>query len=209
MSLYILAHEIKPIVSTTTTSTTTTKPTTKTQTTTLRTTTTTTLRTTTTTQAFANTSILVLNTKYAICYTSTLRLCKSNPPLITDSNGKIEYGGTDFDFTHGPNTEVYESCSLTWRGDFYIFGGSRQKTQIAKLSGCELERIGSLLFDHKRGACTNDNDKLIYLCFNEDDSDYKKCRRSNYPSGFYVSISDSKENHLSSKLGSNKGQKNH
>ena len=150
--------------------------------------------TTTTTQAYRNTSILVLNTY------------QGHLSLITDSFGKVEYAGTDFDFEYGSNTEAYHSCSLTWRGDFFIFGGIDEKTQISKLSGCKLERISSLAFHHKQGACSNVNDEWIYLCFNTDDSaDYKKCRRSNSPSGTYQSISDSNEDHRRAKIGSNQG----
>ena len=150
--------------------------------------------TTTTTPAFTNTSILVLNTVYS-----------SNIPLITDSTGKAEYAGTDFSFTYGSNTEAKYSCSITWRGDFFIFGGYSETTQIAKLNGCVLERVGSLAFNHKHGACSNVNDEWIYLCFNDQSGDYKKCRRSNNPLGSFQSIADSEEDHKSAKIGSNKG----
>lgn len=53
-------------------------------------------------------SILVLNTQ------------SSNKPVL------IKYDGGEqknFDFTMGPGTSVYFSCSAKLNGDFYIFGG--------------------------------------------------------------------------------------
>ena len=152
--------------------------------------------TTTTTPAFTNTSILVLNTYRT-----------ENIPLITDSTGKVEYAGTDFSFTYGSNTEAVCSCAITWRGNFYIFGGQSEKTQIAKLNGCQMERVGSLAFSYYYGACSNINDEWIYLCFSDQSGDYKKCRRSNNPLGSFQSTADSNENHTRTKLGSNQGYK--
>ena len=79
-------------------------------------------------------------------------LWSSNEPVITDSNGKEDY---DFDFKYGEGTEVYLSCSVTWRGEFFIFGGWDRMQQVSKLVGCEMKRIGSLGFKHFRGACGN------------------------------------------------------
>ena len=143
---------------------------------------------------FTNTSILVLNTWKT-----------ENIPLITDSTGKVEYAGTDFSFLYGSSTEAKFSCSISWRGEFYIFGGYYKTTQIAKLNGCVLERVGSLAFIHYYGACSNVNDEWIYLCFNVIGDEYRKCRRSNDPLGSYQTIAESKADHNKAKLGSNKG----
>ena len=61
--------------------------------------------------------------------------------VITNANGKDD---RDIDFIMGRNTEIEESCSLTWRGEHYVFGGNSQKRQISKIIGCELRNIGEL-----------------------------------------------------------------
>ena len=68
-------------------------------------------------------------------------------------------------FLYKEKTETYHSCSLTWQGKLYVFGGDKEKRQISVLNGCTLERISYLNSDHYWGACTNMNDQ-IYLCFN-------------------------------------------
>ena len=73
------------------------------------------------------TSVLILNT-----YSSYIA-------VITDDNGKEEYAGVDFRFTFGRNTDVYKSCSVTWRGQLFIFGGRHETKQISKVNGCKLE----------------------------------------------------------------------
>ena len=92
-------------------------------TTTLATTTTTTTTTslTTTTPVLRGTSVLILNTFYS-----------SNEAVITDGNGKEEHAGDDFRFTFGENTQVEGSCSITWRGELFIFGGDYEDRQILK-----------------------------------------------------------------------------
>ena len=47
-------------------------------------------------------------------------------------------------FLYGFGTEAYRSCSVIWRGEFYISGGRYEKKQISKLNKCKLERVGSL-----------------------------------------------------------------
>ena len=59
-------------------------------------------------------------------------------PRLTNSNGKDDR----IDFKFGEDTEVHESCSLTWRGEHYVFGGRYESRQISKIIGCELRNIG-------------------------------------------------------------------
>ena len=74
--------------------------------------------------------ILILNT-----------FSSSNLPRLTNSNGKDD---SDIDFIMGENTQVERSCSLTWRGEHYVFGGSSKEKQVSKIIGCELKSIGKL-----------------------------------------------------------------
>ena len=92
-------------------------------------------------------------------------LSSSEPPIITDLAGTVKSGGTDFGFEFGTDTEVYYSCSITWKGAFYVFGGVSEKTQISVVDDCKLTRVGTLPFELYRGACTNVNDQEFYLCF--------------------------------------------
>ena len=113
------------------------------------------------------------------------------PQLQTLQDATIE---TSF-FLMGENTQVYYSCSITWRNKHFVFGGYNEKKQISQLIGCELKRVGSLAFDHFFGACTTVGDNLIYLCFNYASGDYKKCRMATSPIGQFEEINASTYNH--------------
>ena len=118
-----------------------------------------------------------------------------------------EQAGDDFRFIFGEHTEVLYSCSITWHGEFFIFGGSTERRQISKLNGCTLERIGHLLFDQKDGGCAVLNDD-IYLCFNTYGDlydDYRKCRKAREPTGAFDEISLSSHHHKSTRLGASPG----
>ena len=67
------------------------------------------------------------------------RWSSSNVPVVTNSNGKND---RDIDFIFGEDTQVYAPCSLTWRGEHYVFGGRYESRQISKIIGCELRNIG-------------------------------------------------------------------
>lgn len=141
-------------------------------------------------------SVLILNT-----------WSLSNNVIITDGNGKTEQAGEDFRFIFGEHTEVLYSCSITWHGQFFIFGGSTERRQISKLNGCTLERIGQLLFDQKDGGCAVLNDD-IYLCFNTYGDlydDYRKCRKAREPTGAFDEIRLSSHHHKSTRLGASPG----
>ena len=46
---------------------------------------------------------------------------------------------------------------------------------------CGLAKIGDLQFYHTSVACTNVANSFIYLCFNENAGDWKRCRKSTGP----------------------------
>ena len=123
-------------------------------------------------------------------------------PVITDVSGTVKYGGTDFEFEM--DSEVYKSCSLTFKGKFYVFGGHYSRNQISQINNCKLERVGSLSFDHEYGACTNVNDMELFLCF-----DYlknKTCRKSSDPFGPFTTISDSIASHWKTQIANDGGK---
>ena len=64
---------------------------------------------TTTTGIKDKDTVLVLNT-----------FSSQNHPLLMNSNGLEDY---EFKFEYGDNTSAYMSCSLTFRGQMYMFGG--------------------------------------------------------------------------------------
>ena len=63
----------------------------------------------TTTAASPKSNILILNTWYRV-----------NVPVITNASGLED---RLFKFQFGNETEVYQSCSITWRNEHYVFGG--------------------------------------------------------------------------------------
>ena len=146
--------------------------------------TTTTASTTTTTPALINPDILILST-----YRS------SSVPVVTNASGKDD---RDVNFVIDDGAEVDLSCSLTWRGEHFIFGGYNKVNQIAKIIGCELKNVGELPFEHRYGGCANMADNRVYLCFNSgyiDSNDEKKCRVATSPLGQFEETTQSYERH--------------
>ena len=108
-----------------------------------------------------------------------------------DELKKVE---NDFGFEFGNNTSVYGSCSMTYKNEFFVFGGAGEsRRQISKLSGCRIERIGTLDFDHYIGACTGVRDTRIYFCFSRYDS--KKCRYAGNPLDTFTEAASSSFEH--------------
>ena len=61
--------------------------------------------------------------------------------FVINSEGLVD-DKIDFEYLEG--TQVQGSCSLTWRGNFYVFGGMTKSKQILKLVGCSLERVSEM-----------------------------------------------------------------
>ena len=133
-------------------------------------------------------SILVMST-YNKMKTSLLVNAKGQ------SNVNMTIGSRD-----GPKgTEVFMSCSVTFRNRFYIFGGMEQHQQISEVTQCELRRIGTLDFRLWGGTCSNVDNREIYLCFSKDYNSIdgtKQCRSAVDPLGYFTEIALSKYNHL-------------
>ena len=126
-------------------------------------------------------------------------------PIITDLAGTVKYGGADFGFEFGTDTIVEYSCSITWKGAFYIFGGV-YKTQISVVDDCKLTRVGTLPFELQYGTCTNVNDHEFYLC--SDVNHPYKCYKGTEPSGSFSSVADSLKNHQYVRIANNQGKLN-
>ena len=126
-----------------------------------------------------------------------------NIPVITDMGRSIKYGGNDFHFEMGSDTQVFYSCSITFKGKFYVFGGVNEKKQISVIDDCMLKRVGSLPFEFDLGACTNVNDFEFYLCF--DYNNIKTCRKSSDPFGPFTTIADSTGTHKATRIANDGG----
>ena len=135
------------------------------------------------------------------------------PALLLDSTGRQDQVAC---FSPDQNAEAYNSCSLTWRNNFFVFGGFLNERKISRLSGTNLKVVGSLPFDHKRGACTNLAGKKVFLCFNDwilvndgldsTESDWKRCRWSREPLGTFEQASLANYDHRGTRISSSNGK---
>ena len=100
-------------------------------------------------------------------------------------------------FAQDDTTQAWESCAISWNNQLFIFGGMFERRQISRLTGHKLEKVGSLDFDHKNGACSVMANSFIYLCFNDDYDDHYRCRRSTGPLEQFSTISLSNHRHSS------------
>ena len=131
-------------------------------------------------------------------------------PVITDANGLQDLNVT---VTFDENTAIYSSCTMTFMNEFYVFGGnsaySGDRRQISKLVGCQLQRIGTLEFDHDRGACANVNDNKIYLCFNNNSlyNDSKRCMIASTPEGQYSEAALTEYEHRQTSIAASSSKK--
>ena len=113
-------------------------------------------------------------------------------PLLTNSQGREDY---DIEFHYGDGTEVISSCSLTWKGEFYVFGGSSKRRQISKLDGCELKQIGQLESLFVSGACATVAEENLCFSVYPDDVEWRKCRVSSSPTGSFETVASSSYDH--------------
>ena len=145
-------------------------------TTTTRTTTPATTTTGTTTPATTTTGTTTPATTTAGTFSTTIStetkavlILSTNRPLLIDFEGEREQF-SDFweiceikflgniqnvsEFRYGLDTSVVDGCGVTFRGEFYYFGGRRpDSTQISKIIGCDLTKQGDLTFEFIKGAC--------------------------------------------------------
>ena len=128
----------------------------------------------------------------------------SNVPIVTNASGKDD---RDVNFIIDDDVDVYRSCSLTWRGEHFVFGGYPNEYRIAKIIGCELKNVGELPFSHNYGGCANMADNRLYLCFSLDLSDSKKCCVAISPLGEFEETAKSYETHKRTRIAASESKK--
>ena len=133
--------------------------------------------------------ILAINTRFA-----NKRAYSINP--------RGGYEQLDFEFGNG--TEVYNSCSLQWQNQYFVFGGRNEKRHVSMVNGNRLERKATLDFHFREGACTVLNQITIVLCFNR--YEYDVCRQSNNPLGSFTKLPNSNYDHESTRIASFDGK---
>ena len=57
------------------------------------------------------------------------------------------------EFRTGTGAGAKHGCGVTFRGEFYYFGGQPDSKQLSKIVGCELSRQDDLPFKFLQGAC--------------------------------------------------------
>ena len=85
------------------------------------------------------------------------------------------------DFEYGEGAKAYRGCGVTFRGEFWYFGGggqrgSPERRQASKVVGCKLTRQFDLSFDFMQGSCNTfaDPEPRVLLCF-EAKTPYNEC----------------------------------
>ena len=76
---------------------------------------------------------------------------------MIDTNGELS---TTFDFS---NKNVYCSCGVTHKNEYFIYGSRQVKTrqQVLKVIGCRLESLADLNFNHQEGTCASSNEIVL------------------------------------------------
>ena len=113
-------------------------------------------------------------------------------------------GGFDhLDFEFGSQTEIFYSCSVQWKNQYYVFGGWHEKRQVSVLNGNRLERKATLGFNYDNGACAVISEKTVVLC-----SGYVfwLCRKSENPLGSFTYLPKGNYNHFWTSIASIDGK---
>ena len=132
-------------------------------------------------------TLLVLNTYSPV-----------SAPILVDANGRQD---TNFEFLYGKDTSVHMSSSVTFQNEFFVFGGTgTYKNQLSKIVGTQLRRVGTLSFDHYYATSANVGDSFVYLCFNNDEADFKKCRMANHPEAEFQQVAHTVYDHRYSRI---------
>ena len=125
---------------------------------------------------------------------------KWEQPLLVDAKGRHDRNRMSKD----ENTELHNSCSVTYHNRFYVYGGDWLTKQISEVTQCGVRRIGTLDFRHLLGSCSNVGDQEIYLCF--DKGDIRQCRSGVDPVGKFTEIAPSTYDHYRSRTSASSSQ---
>ena len=109
---------------------------------------------------------------------------------MTDLNGKeMSCPGFTIDY----DVEVYKSCAVTYKDQFFVYGGQHHRRQIAIVANKSLINVGSLPFDFRSGGCSSTTNKII-LCFHYD-GDKRTCYQTTNPTGQFKQTTKSIHEH--------------
>ena len=113
----------------------------------------------------------------------------------------------DFYFEIDEESQVLNTCSVTWENELYVFGGQFPKTkQIKKVTSCRLEVVGELAYGNYFGDCVNFANEKIVFCFNNIVGDFNKCRMVSSPTGAFTEMARSQHGHALTKIATDNGE---
>ena len=136
-------------------------------------------------------------TWHILAKSSVLILKTPKEPIMTDLNGKeMSCPG----FTIADDVDVAASCAVTYKDQFFVYGGYTHKRQIAKVTNKSLINIGYLPFDFFQGGCSSTANKII-LCFDYN-GDLKTCYQTTNPTGQFKQTTKSIHSHRHIKFAS-------
>ena len=116
--------------------------------------------------------------------------------IIVDVNGREDY---DFNVDFDSGTEAWESCTVVWHGEMFIYGGWKNRNQISKLANCKVEQLGELPFFHRRGGCAITPTGRVYLCFHYHSD--KLCYQAEKPGvSEFASLANSTHGHRATRI---------
>ena len=130
--------------------------------------------------------------------TQSVKSIESNTARLIDTVGELS---TAFDLN---GQEVDKSCGVAFQNNQYLFGGNNNQKQILQIDDCRLVWIDSLKFDHRVGACAS-TDSVVVLCFNDKESDAKRCRQAPSPNGPWTELAPSTHDHRSTSIANSPG----
>ena len=133
--------------------------------------------------------------------TRALIFYKQNEPILTSLHGnELSCLG----FTIARDVDVYESCAVTYKDKFYVYGGYTNKRQIATINKLSLVKVGTLPFDFEFGGCTSTADQL-FLCF-DFMGDLKTCYQTKNPIDYFYKTNKTNHEHRNIRFASSESK---
>ena len=127
--------------------------------------------------------------------------------ILNNQNAQIVSNNALTEIDHFEyQTAVYHSCSVQWKNQMIVFGGSGEhKRQISQVINCQLVQTGQLMFDLDFGTCTIGSKDRIFVCFNDSYDEYSKCRKSLGPLEEFEEVDNAQHDHYRSRISSSEG----